>query len=83
VSRWRPFQDEKSCAVCISAHIKILNSRLTHIGLPNRGELKDMAFLFEFEANSEERHLCISMEVRLKLDLCGVKAQVSQGHTLS
>jgi hypothetical protein len=32
-----------------------------------------MAFLFEFEANSEERHLCIPMEVRLKLDLCGVK----------
>jgi|RhiMetdeSRZDD1v2_1073273.scaffolds.fasta_scaffold13123_8 hypothetical protein len=42
-----------------------------------------MAFLFEFEANSEERHLCIPMEVRLKLDLCGVKLQVSQWQTLS
>jgi len=45
--------------------------------------MKDMAFLFQFEANSEERHLCIPMEVRLKLDLCGVKLQVSQWQTLS
>ena len=42
-----------------------------------------MAFLFQFEANSEERHLCIPMEVRLKLDLCGLKLQVSQWQILS
>ena len=42
-----------------------------------------MPFLFQFEAGSEDCHCCIPMEVRLKLDLCGVKLQVSQWQMLS
>jgi hypothetical protein len=42
-----------------------------------------MPFLFRFEASSEDCHCCIPMEVRLKLDLCGVKLQVSQWQMLS
>jgi hypothetical protein len=42
-----------------------------------------MAFLFQFEASSEDCNCCIPMEVRLKLDLCGVKLQVSQWQMLS
>jgi hypothetical protein len=42
-----------------------------------------MPFLFQFEASSENCHCCIPMEVRLKLDLCGVKLQLSQWQMLS
>jgi hypothetical protein len=42
-----------------------------------------MPFLFQFEARSEDCRSCIPMEVRLKLDLCGVKLQLSQWQMLS
>jgi len=45
--------------------------------------MEDMSFLFQFEASSEECRCCVPMEVRLKLDLCGMKVQVSQWQALS
>ena len=42
-----------------------------------------MADFFQFEANFIEELRCIPMQVRLKLDTCGVKLKLAHWHNFS
>jgi hypothetical protein len=45
--------------------------------------IADTEMLFSFEADFVESLRCIPMQVRLKLDTCGIKLKLSQWHLLN